>query len=125
MAASPSSNPAEPAAYAYIKSYSPYDNVKQQEYPDLLIEAGLNDPRVGYWEAAKWAARLRDMKQGDSLLLLKTNMDTGHGGESGREQRGNEKLHRDQNQKADESAAIDPAGITLRLRPSLQASSRT
>lgn len=77
-------NPADPAAYAYMKSYSPYDNVKQQKYPDLLIKAGLNDPRVAYWEPAKWAAKLRDEKQGDSLLILKTNMETGHGGASGR-----------------------------------------
>ena len=77
-------NPAEPAAYAYMMSYSPYDNVREQEYPDMLVLAGLNDPRVGYWEPAKWVAKLRDMKQGESLLLLKTNMDAGHGGASGR-----------------------------------------
>ena len=67
-----------------MMSYSPYDNVREQEYPDMLVLAGLNDPRVGYWEPAKWVAKLHDMKQGESLLLLKTNMDAGHGGASGR-----------------------------------------
>jgi oligopeptidase B len=77
-------DPKEPAAYAYIRSYSPYDNVRSQDYPDMLITAGLNDPRVHYWEPAKWAARLRDRMTGDGLLLLKTNMGAGHGGSSGR-----------------------------------------
>ena len=77
-------NPHEPEAYAYIRRYSPYENVRRQAYPDLLITAGLNDPRVHYWEPAKWAARLRDRKTGDSVLLLKTNMGAGHGGSSGR-----------------------------------------
>jgi oligopeptidase B len=77
-------DPKEPAAYAYIRSYSPYDNVRSQDYPDMLITAGLNDPRVHYWEPAKWAARLRDRMTGDSLVLLKTNMGAGHGGSSGR-----------------------------------------
>ena len=65
-------------------AYSPYDNVAAQDYPDLLVTAGLNDPRVQYWEPAKWVARLRVTKAGDSQLLLKTNMAAGHGGKSGR-----------------------------------------
>lgn len=77
-------NPAVSEQYQYLRSYSPYDNVKKQEYPNLLITAGLNDPRVGFWEPAKWAARLRANKQGDQILLLKTNMGAGHGGMSGR-----------------------------------------
>jgi len=68
----------------YIASYSPYDNVEAQDYPDMLITGGLNDPRVGYWEPAKWAARLRATKTDGNVLLLKTEMDAGHGGPSGR-----------------------------------------
>ncbi|MGB7374255.1 S9 family peptidase [Pontixanthobacter sp.] len=71
-------------AFAYILSYSPYDQVSAQDYPAMLVTAGLNDPRVTYWEPAKWVARLRDMKTGDNELLLKTNMGAGHGGKSGR-----------------------------------------
>ncbi len=71
-------------AFAYILSYSPYDQVIAQDYPPLLVTAGLNDPRVTYWEPAKWVARLRATKTGDSELLLKTNMGAGHGGKSGR-----------------------------------------
>ncbi len=74
----------DPEAFAYIRSYSPYDQVKAQDYPPLLITGGLNDPRVTYWEPAKWAAKLRDMKTDDNLLLLKINMGAGHGGQSGR-----------------------------------------
>ncbi len=77
-------NPNDSQFYYYMKSYSPYDNVTAQEYPQLLIQAGLNDPRVQYWEPAKWCARLRATKRGDDLLLLKTNMGAGHGGASGR-----------------------------------------
>ena len=77
-------NPNDPEYYAYIKSYSPYDNVVQQTYPHLLVTTGLHDPQVQYWEPAKWVARLRELKKGDRLLLLKTDMDTGHGGASGR-----------------------------------------
>jgi len=72
------------AAFELIQSYSPYDNVRRQPYPPLLITAGLNDPRVTYWEPAKWAARLRAHKTDDNILLLKTNMGAGHGGKSGR-----------------------------------------
>ena len=71
-------------AFDYIRSYSPYDQVKAQAYPPMLITGGLNDPRVTYWEPAKWAAKLRATKTDDNLLLLKTNMGAGHGGKSGR-----------------------------------------
>ncbi|WP_410520980.1 S9 family peptidase [Candidatus Tisiphia endosymbiont of Beris chalybata] len=77
-------NPKELEYFNYIKSYSPYDNIKAQNYPSLFITAGLSDPRVGYWEPAKWAARLRAMKTDNNILLLKTNMDTGHQGSSDR-----------------------------------------
>jgi oligopeptidase B len=72
------------AAFELIRSYSPYDQVEAQAYPPLLITGGLNDPRVTYWEPAKWAAKLRATKTDDNLLLLKTNMGAGHGGKSGR-----------------------------------------
>ena len=75
------------AAFKLIKSYSPYDNVRAQDYPPLLITGGLTDPRVTYWEPAKWAARLRATKTGDSPLYLKINMGAGHGGKSGRWER--------------------------------------
>ena len=71
-------------AFAYILSYSPYDQVSAQDYPPLLVTAGLNDPRVTYWEPAKWVAKLRDTKTDSNELLLKTNMGAGHGGKSGR-----------------------------------------
>ncbi len=71
-------------AFELIASYSPYENVRAQDYPPMLVTAGLNDPRVTYWEPAKWVARLREMKTGDTELLLKTNMGAGHGGKSGR-----------------------------------------
>jgi oligopeptidase B len=77
-------NPNDPAAYAYMRSYSPYDNVERKDYPNILVTAGLNDPRVAYWEPAKWTARLRALKTDDNRLLLKTNMGAGHGGPSGR-----------------------------------------
>jgi oligopeptidase B len=77
-------NPQTKKFYDYMKSYSPYDNVAAKPYPNLLVTAGLNDPRVGYWEPAKWVARLRALKTGNGLLLLKTNMGAGHGGASGR-----------------------------------------
>jgi oligopeptidase B len=77
-------SPFEEEFYRYMKSYSPYDNVTPKPYPNLLITAGFADPRVGYWEPAKWTAKLRALKTDDSLLLLKTNMGAGHGGPSGR-----------------------------------------
>ena len=77
-------NPNKKAFYDYIKSYSPYDNIEAKEYPHILVTAGLNDPRVHYWESAKWTAKLRVLKTGDNRLLLKTEMGAGHGGPSGR-----------------------------------------
>lgn len=77
-------NPNDPAAYSYIRSYSPYDNIAAKDYPHMLITAGLNDPRVAYWEPAKWTAKLRAMKTDNNRLLLRTNMGAGHGGASGR-----------------------------------------
>ncbi len=72
------------AAFARIRSFSPYENVRAQAYPPILATAGLNDPRVTYWEPAKWIARLRATRTNDAPLLLKTNMGAGHGGKSGR-----------------------------------------
>ena len=77
-------NPENEAYYHYMLSYSPYDNVEAKIYPNLMVTAGLNDPRVQYWEPAKWVARLRATKTDDNLLLLRTNMGAGHGGASGR-----------------------------------------
>ncbi|MDI2113474.1 S9 family peptidase [Commensalibacter nepenthis] len=71
-------------AYEYIASYSPYDNIKKQSYPAILAIGGLTDPRVTYWEPTKWIAKLRDYNTSDAPLLLKINMDTGHGGTAGR-----------------------------------------
>ena len=71
-------------AYQTIAAYSPYDNVTEQNYPNILALAGLSDPRVTYWEPAKWVAKLRALKRNDNLVLLKTNMEAGHGGASGR-----------------------------------------
>ncbi len=70
--------------FDYIRAYSPYDNVAAKSYPHIFAYGGLTDPRVTYWEPAKWVARLRDRKTDDNLLLLKINMDAGHGGASGR-----------------------------------------
>jgi oligopeptidase B len=80
-------NPNEREFYFYMKGYSPYDNVEAKAYPALLITAGLNDPRVSYWEPAKWTAKLRALKTDTNVLLLKTNMGAGHGGASGRYER--------------------------------------
>lgn len=79
-------NPNEPEAYFRMKSYSPYDNVEAKAYPPLLITTGLHDSQVQYWEPAKWIARLREMRTNTSPLFMYCNMDTGHGGASGRYQ---------------------------------------
>ena len=77
-------NPKNKDSYDYMLSYSPYDQVKAQDYPNILITTGLHDSQVQYWEPAKWAAKLREYKTNDNLVLLRTNMETGHGGASGR-----------------------------------------
>lgn len=77
-------NPNNLEYYAYMRSYSPYDNVTAQAYPHILVTAGLNDMRVQYWEPAKWVAKMREHKTDSNMLLLKTDMDSGHGGASGR-----------------------------------------
>ena len=77
-------NPNNKKYYDYMLSYSPYDNVKAQEYPNMYVSTGLHDSQVQYWEPAKWVAKLRDLKTNDKLLFLDTNMDAGHGGASGR-----------------------------------------
>jgi len=78
-------NPIEDkAAFKQIHSYSPYDQIKEQKYPPIMVTAGLNDPRVTYWEPAKWVAKLRELKTDTNELILKTNMGAGHGGKSGR-----------------------------------------
>jgi oligopeptidase B len=77
-------NPQDPKYFDHIASYSPYDNIEEKQYPNLLVTAGLNDPRVSYWEPAKWVARQRRLKHQNRILLLKTNMGAGHGGDSGR-----------------------------------------
>ncbi|MBR7175807.1 MAG: S9 family peptidase [Bacteroidales bacterium] len=77
-------NPNIKEYYDYMKSYSPYDNVERKDYPAMLVTTGLHDSQVQYWEPAKWVAKLREMKTDDNPLYLKTNMDFGHGGASGR-----------------------------------------
>ena len=77
-------NPANKESYFYMKSYSPYDNVTRQEYPNMLVTTGLHDSQVQYFEPAKWVAKLREMKTGNNKLFLYTNMEAGHGGASGR-----------------------------------------
>ena len=77
-------NPNNKKYYDYMLSYSPYDNVKEQKYPNMYISTGLHDSQVQYWEPAKWVAKLREMKTNDNFLFLDTNMDAGHGGASGR-----------------------------------------
>ena len=77
-------NPHDSTYYRYMRSYSPYDNIRPQVYPPVLVTAGLNDPRVGYWEPAKWTAKLRATRTDSGPLLLRTNMGAGHGGASGR-----------------------------------------
>ncbi|WP_239018710.1 S9 family peptidase [Sphingobacterium corticibacterium] len=77
-------NPNEQAAYAYMKSYSPYENIEAKAYPNLLVTTGLHDSQVQYFEPAKWVAKLREIKQGNQVILFKTDMSYGHGGASGR-----------------------------------------
>ena len=77
-------NPQDETYYHYMKSYSPYDGVRAQAYPHMLVTTGLHDSQVQYWEPAKWVAKLRELKTDDNLLLLCTDMDSGHGGKSGR-----------------------------------------
>ncbi|REC47789.1 S9 family peptidase [Chryseobacterium pennipullorum] len=77
-------NPNNKEAYLYMKSYSPYENIEKKNYPNLLVTTGLHDSQVQYFEPAKWVAKLRDMKTDKNVLLLKTDMDYGHGGASGR-----------------------------------------
>jgi oligopeptidase B len=77
-------NPKDQTYFDYIASYSPYDNIREKAYPNLLAIGGLNDSRVSYWEPAKWIAKQRRLKDQNRILLLKTNMGTGHGGDSGR-----------------------------------------
>ncbi len=80
-------DPKDKEYYDYIKSYSPYDNVAAQNYPALLVTTGLHDSQVQYFEPAKWVAKLRATKTGDAPLLLKTEMEAGHGGSSARTKR--------------------------------------
>ncbi|MGD8700270.1 MAG: prolyl oligopeptidase family serine peptidase, partial [Gemmatimonadales bacterium] len=80
-------NPNDEEYYHYMLSYSPYDNVEAKDYPNLLVTTGLHDSQVQYFEPAKWVAKLRAMKTDDNRLLLKTNMEAGHGGASGRYKR--------------------------------------
>lgn len=77
-------NPNDKKYYTYMLSYSPYDNVKKQNYPNLLITSGLSDSQVQYWEPTKWTAKLREYKTDNNILILKTNMSAGHSGKSGR-----------------------------------------
>jgi oligopeptidase B len=77
-------NPNNKEAFDYMMSYSPYDNVKAQDYPNMLVTTGLHDSQVQYWEPAKWVAKLRDLKTDNNILLFHINMDAGHGGVSGR-----------------------------------------
>jgi oligopeptidase B len=77
-------NPKNPESYMYMLEYSPYDQVKPQNYPNLLVTTGFHDSQVQYWEPAKWVAKLRELKTDNNTLLLRTNMETGHGGTTGR-----------------------------------------
>jgi oligopeptidase B len=77
-------NPNQPDEYAVMRTYSPYENVEAKAYPHILVTTGLNDPRVQYWEPAKWTACLRALKTDDNLLLFKTTMAAGHSGPSDR-----------------------------------------
>jgi oligopeptidase B len=95
-------DPRRKAYYDYILSYSPYDNVAARDYPALLVTTGLHDSQVQYWEPVKWVAKLRALKTGDSPLLLRIGMDTGHGTKPGRFER-------------HEQAALDYAFILDRI----------
>lgn len=97
-------NPKNPESYMYMLEYSPYDQVKPQNYPNMLVTTGLHDSQVQYWEPAKWVAKLRELKTDNNTLLLRTNMDTGHGGTTGRF-----KVHRETAQEY--AFIIDLAGI--------------
>lgn len=77
-------NPKNPESYMYMLDYSPYDQVKPQNYPNMLVTTGFHDSQVQYWEPAKWVAKLRELKTDNNTLLLRTNMETGHGGTTGR-----------------------------------------
>jgi oligopeptidase B len=77
-------NPDDREYFDYMMSYSPYDNIRSTDYPHVLITTGLNDPRVAYWEPAKFTARLRELKTNDKTVLLRTNFGAGHAGASGR-----------------------------------------
>lgn len=77
-------NPKDKDYYNYMLSYSPYDQVKNHAYPNILVTTGLHDSQVQYWEPAKWVAKLRDYKTDSNVIFLHTNMNTGHGGASGR-----------------------------------------
>jgi oligopeptidase B len=77
-------NPNDRTAFDYIRSYSPYDNIRPQDYPAMLVHVSLNDSQVPYWEGAKYVARLRELKTDGNPVLLKTNLGAGHGGASGR-----------------------------------------
>ena len=86
-------NPNDKAAYFYMKSYDPYSNIEKKKYPAMLVRTSLNDSQVGYWEAAKWVARLRAHKTDENVLLLRVNMGAGHGGASGRYDKLREDAH--------------------------------
>ena len=77
-------NPKNPESYMYMLEYSPYDQVIPQNYPNMLVTTGFHDSQVQYWEPAKWVAKLRELKTDNNTLLLRTNMETGHGGTTGR-----------------------------------------
>ncbi len=87
-------NPKQAAAYAYLRRYSPYDNVEAKEYPAILVTSGINDPRVAFWEPVKWVAKLRALKTDRNTLLLRMEMGSGHGGKSGRYERLREQAFR-------------------------------